>query len=385
MLFFQYLYTGKIQFDYATVIPLVSLADKYNVKDLLRIGLDYMTRNVSLACKRNQVVSWYQFTHAAGHNHVSDLCKDFIKANFSMIADNIDFPNLEVYSLLNFIQCNDLVVEDEMELFRCVDKWLRAQTEIMTNMGEENISIHFDRYVELLIPNIRFPMMSPSQLADLILNPLAQTHMELLVEKIRIAMAYHKNQLTEADLSKDFCDPRLFTPRLYTKEHFCASMSIEHVHNLPSYHCRRLNFSSHKYTISDFGEDHMEWMVDVYPKGVWIQKCLTVYQPSGVEVPGRVLKTVRVTITSPDEEERRVKIGLLLSGSQEGFEHVRKVVTRNFIFSEQDQVLNFDDLLDYDDLNNLKQRSNFLSGVDRDTIQISVVIVPLTKMSTLDP
>lgn len=51
----QYLYTGKISLDYATVIPIVSLADKYNVRDLLRIGLDYMTRNVSTACKRNQV------------------------------------------------------------------------------------------------------------------------------------------------------------------------------------------------------------------------------------------------------------------------------------------------------------------------------------------
>ena len=53
--FLRYLYTGKIQLDYATVIPLVSLADKYNVKDLLRVGLDYMARNVSTACKRNQV------------------------------------------------------------------------------------------------------------------------------------------------------------------------------------------------------------------------------------------------------------------------------------------------------------------------------------------
>ena len=39
-------------------------------------------------------------------------------------------------------------------------------------------------------------MMTPAQLADLLLNPLAQSHMELLVENIRIAMAYHKNQVS---------------------------------------------------------------------------------------------------------------------------------------------------------------------------------------------
>ena len=37
--FLKYLYTGKILLDYATVIPLVSLADKYNVKDLSLIHI----------------------------------------------------------------------------------------------------------------------------------------------------------------------------------------------------------------------------------------------------------------------------------------------------------------------------------------------------------
>jgi len=57
--FLKYLYTGKIHLNFATVVPIVSLADKYNVKDLLKLGLDYMERNVSLACKKNQVISIY--------------------------------------------------------------------------------------------------------------------------------------------------------------------------------------------------------------------------------------------------------------------------------------------------------------------------------------
>jgi hypothetical protein len=50
--------SSSLQLDYATVIPLVSLADKYNVRDLLKLGLDFMSRNVSTACKKNQIVSW---------------------------------------------------------------------------------------------------------------------------------------------------------------------------------------------------------------------------------------------------------------------------------------------------------------------------------------
>ena len=72
--FLKYLYTGKIQVDYANVIPILQLADKYNVKDLLRwpsfivfiknltntifhrVGLDFMSRNVALAARKNQAI-----------------------------------------------------------------------------------------------------------------------------------------------------------------------------------------------------------------------------------------------------------------------------------------------------------------------------------------
>ena len=42
--FLKYLYTGKIALDFATVIPIVSLADKYNVTDLLTIGTTFIAR-----------------------------------------------------------------------------------------------------------------------------------------------------------------------------------------------------------------------------------------------------------------------------------------------------------------------------------------------------
>jgi hypothetical protein len=85
----------------------------------------------------------------------------------------------------------------QMALFRCVDKWLTARREFITKSGEDEaiVEAHMDANVNALIPHVRFPMMMPSELADLLLNPLAQSHMELIVEKIRVAMAYHKNQV----------------------------------------------------------------------------------------------------------------------------------------------------------------------------------------------
>lgn len=217
-------------------------------------------------------------------------------------------------------------------------------------------------------------MMTSNQLVDLLLHPLSQSHTHLIVEKIRAGLNFHK----EGHLVEP-CQNRIYTPRLYTTEQFCASLSVDHFYELPNYHCRSLLFSSQKF-ISD--HDHqLDWSVDLYPKGVWFQRCLTVYMPPGKEVPERVLRTVRVSVTTKQSEaETRVKIGILVVANQDDFEYVRCVRSRNYIFTPEDQIVNFDDIVDYDELLTLKPKSHFLSG---ESFKILVTITPLSKHSSL--
>ncbi len=116
---------------------------------------------------------------------MASLCRDFIAANFSRISDTIDFPNLEPDSLAAFLRRSDLVVEDEMVVFRCLDTWLRARREMMERSGEDHVDLHLERHVREFLPLVRFPMMTPAQLASLMLSPLSETHTELLAQKIR--------------------------------------------------------------------------------------------------------------------------------------------------------------------------------------------------------
>ena len=92
------------------------------------------------------------------------------------------------------------------------------------------------------------------------------------------------------------------------------------------------------------------------------------------------MKTVRISVSTRLQETQRVRIGLLLIGNQDNFEHIRSVATRNYFFSEDDQIINFDDILDFDELNNLKEKSPFLS---EDSLKLLVVIAPLSKFSSL--
>lgn len=101
-----------------------------------------------------------------------------------------------------------------------------------------------------------------------------------------------------------------------------------------------------------------------------------------------MLKTVRVSISTKEDnstpEHQRVRIGILLNGSQDNFNHVRKVLTRNYFFHENEQIVNFDDAIDYDELNNQKTKSHFLSGSSKDSLKVTVVMTPLNDFSSLD-
>ena len=90
------------------------------------------------------------------------------------------------------------------------------------------------------------------------------------------------------------------------------------------------------------------------------------------------------------ESDRRVRIGILVYGSQDGYEHIRKVLTRNYVFSESDQVVNFDDVVDFEELNlsfgeaETWVNSPFLIGPDQDCFKIKIVIAPLHELSSLE-
>jgi len=126
-------------------------------------------------------------------------------------------------------------------------------------------------------------------------------------------------------------------------------------------------------------------MVDLYPKGVWFQRCFKIFTSGTIkEVPERVLRTVRASVSTKHEfDDKRVKIGVLCVGEQDGYTHIRHVRTANYIFSKDDQIVNFDELLSFDELNDQKVKSNFLSGVSKESLKIHVTITPLHKSFSL--
>ena len=101
-------------------------------------------------------------------------------------------------------------------------------------------------------------MMSPSQLADLLLSPLTTDYMLFMMGRMQSAMAYHRNTPEAVkNILKYKNGDRLLTPRLYTEDKFCCSLTVDYFPQLPVYHSRSLLFSSQESTADHSGESQV--------------------------------------------------------------------------------------------------------------------------------
>ncbi|PZC82769.1 hypothetical protein B5X24_HaOG209867 [Helicoverpa armigera] len=426
--FLKYFYTGQIRISHHTVLPVLSLADKYNVKDLVTLCLGYMSQHIAQAAKRGQLISWMQYTMACGHNDVAKECQNFVKWNLEWVWSDSDLSELEGETLVQLLQQSDLVLHNEMSVYRFVVRWLNQQRERLSasDFTEAEFKTHWESLVAAVFSHVRFPMMCPNQLAKLLLCPLTQEHKDFFMERMAIAMSYQSGQYERvSEVQQTEAGRMLFTPRLYTEDTWGSVLAVDNFHSLPCYHTRTFIFSTRPSIADVAPQDKLtEWTVDLYPKGVWFRKSLLIVWAGTYDVPEVVLRTVRISITCQNcpeytvnqygeteqlEPDVRVKIGILVWGVQKGVEHVSSVVERVHRFSPQNRVLNIDGALDFDELNtplyspapkrdlspappshNGSKRCSkcsdtcdfpepkHLLGPNKDQLRIQVVIVPLT-------
>lgn len=80
----------------------------------------------------------------------------------------------------------------------CVVKWLDLQKQRLSRDTPNtvgDIDAHMEQLVVEVMSHVRFPMMSPRQLADLLLSPLTKTYKEFFVERMAIGMAFHSGAI----------------------------------------------------------------------------------------------------------------------------------------------------------------------------------------------
>jgi hypothetical protein len=353
------------------------LADKYNVLDLQQVCIDYMCCHFVSLVAVNKAVTWYQYAKIIGHTQLKQTCYEFIKWNFHKVASSDDFYNIEMDLLLDLLKSSDLVVPDEYTLFQLISNWIHV-----TLLGIENkpdseeaveldISAAMEKQLLLIFSSIRFPMMSLENLCRLQKNSFTNHFQECFISKISLAMKFHTCSFDHRDSSFNLDSIHLFEPRLYTNDFWSTGYEIDNYSGLPQNCVQPLVFRG-PVSGSQADENKMwEWQIDLYPKGIYFQKCIMVNLWRKVEVSGVSLATVRMSFKSK-HQNCRAEINTMVTGSQDGVEYVKKVVTRRCFFDRNQTLLNIDNLIPFEDLN--VAFSPYLVGKDRNTFKFRIFV-----------
>lgn len=70
-------------------------------------------------------------------------------------------------------------------------RWLELQREQLTEDSEPELEAQMEALVEEVMSYVRFPMMTPRQLAELLLSPLTKKYKEFFIERMAIGMSFH--------------------------------------------------------------------------------------------------------------------------------------------------------------------------------------------------
>ncbi|XP_050297218.1 BTB/POZ domain-containing protein 17 [Anthonomus grandis grandis] len=376
--FLEYFYTGKILITHTNVVPILALADKYLVKGLQRNCITYMSYHVPHAAYHNQLSPWLQYSYICNHEETLTSCKNFFKWNFEAVAKTTDYGNVDCDIFIKIISSDDVVVHNEMMLYHCVVRWLDLQRAKVNKSAKE-----YKELVEMVMMNIRFPMMTPRELAELLISPLIKQHEQFFVDRMAIGMKYHSG--FEDQLERHYVEERhLFIPRLYTSDSRSAVLNIDNFWDLQSYHVSTFVFSSLLSAAEHDSHKISEWEVKLYPKGVHFKKCYLICWQGTMEVPEEILKTVRLSLTCGESANAnvRVKVSVLIYGIQGGVEHVMQIIEKSHYFNAQSNILNMDDLIPFHVLNpgaslDPTYENPYLIGPNKNQLKLTIVIAPI--------
>ncbi|XP_022224820.1 BTB/POZ domain-containing protein 17 [Drosophila obscura] len=381
--FIKYLYVGHIEVTLQTVMPMLALSEKYNVRDLIDLCVGYMTKHVAKAATSGYLVSWLQYTlsFTPTHNDLTETLKRFLKWNLEMVAESKDFVEMDPAILELLLQQNDIVISSEYKLFTILQTWLlhrREQIESTPHTSREKKVNTFMELIEQTVMHIRFGMMTPRQLSHLLIDPLTEYHKEFLVERIAIGMSYQSGQEDRVrQVRASECGELQFTPRLYWNDTWSVDINVPNFDRIERYVNYVTCFFSQRSIAETDDDPCMTWEIEFFPRGVKYNRAKMVW---GEDVPGCYLNTVRLRVTCKNQniDEERFKIAVLIVGVQNQITHIRTMVERTEYFSETSRVINLDNLLPYEELElESTSLSPHLSGNQRNTLTLHVVITPM--------
>lgn len=256
--FLKFLYSCHLRLNTDNTLPVLVLADKYNVEDLRSVCINFACSFIIPKLQLKDVFHvWFQYSTKCYHRRLISSCVKALAEKMDDLTASVEWEqewiNLDKDQLIEMLRSSDLAMKDEYELWCAVVKWLQSPQH----------SSNLENYLPDVLQHIRFPMMTSEQLFELESSDFVEQHSELFQKYFMLAYKFHALPLTKRAGVKEFMGPsfllRNYTDLRWDKRFVVSQYSM-------CLKCAEVGF---RFTTksSTVPTQTWEWELKVHPKG----------------------------------------------------------------------------------------------------------------------
>eukprot|EP00057_Strongylocentrotus_purpuratus_P009724 XP_011664198.1 PREDICTED: BTB/POZ domain-containing protein 17 isoform X2 [Strongylocentrotus purpuratus] len=259
--FLKFLYSCHIILTIENTLPILMLADKYNVCDLRRVCIEFATNSIMPKLPLKDVFHvWYQYATKCYHQVLITASVKALSPKADDIMSlpdwNVEWLALDRDQLVQFLKSSHLTVRNELLVFRAVIKWIESPKHPERMQKMEDL-------LKEIIPHIRFPMMTPEQLQQLENHRIVEQFPALFSTSLLHAYKFNALPLESRANNPDFSSTS-YLLRNYTDLRWDKRIVLSGYSQFNKLQEVMPRFSTRS---SSYPHSSWDWELKIYPKG----------------------------------------------------------------------------------------------------------------------
>ncbi|XP_053390794.1 BTB/POZ domain-containing protein 17-like [Mercenaria mercenaria] len=260
--FLKFLYSCNIKLNLENSLPVLVLADKYNISDLQNVCISFACAHIIPKLQLKDVFYvWFQYATKCYHRRLVHSCIKAMAEKMDEIMGSIEWErewiSLEKDQLIEFLDSSDLKVKDEFELWNAVVKWLSATSPSKrVHLLEENLKD--------ILPYIRFPMMTAEQIHEVENSDVAKLYPNHLHKYLMLAYKFHALPLSMRGCLKEF-NGQSFLLRNYSDLRWDCRFVVSNYSACLKGEEKGIRFTTRSLS---YPSQTWDWELKIYPKGI---------------------------------------------------------------------------------------------------------------------
>ncbi|XP_033119533.1 BTB/POZ domain-containing protein 17-like [Anneissia japonica] len=196
--FLSYFYCGQVTVTVDSIMPIFTLADKYNVSKLRKLCEEYMTKQIG---QRNVkgALDWLTFAEMYDLASLVNRCYAVIRSNLPLVIHTEGWFSLTIDQICQIATSSEVIIRDEHSFFKALENWLKAQND--SNIGD---------MLRRLLKYFRFTQMASEQILQIENSAFGIEYQELLKDYILEGYKFHALSTMSNLFHHDKFLPRLF-------------------------------------------------------------------------------------------------------------------------------------------------------------------------------